>query len=344
MANSYLKTYFTVLLTILLLVGLVNLAVDPLWYGQGNLITNVNPPWNERLAKTNLLLQNPQAYDCLILGTSRATLLNSAFLQNNRCFNYAFSGGKPEELVNYAEYVKQQGISPSRVYVEIEPSGLNRRAQSRQFAEVTDPLPMYQAYLFSFDTFWLSLKTLAQDYSYARLYDHNFQVQLSEEIPRYQPEFDVENEDHLGCDPSRIQFYQSLRQIFSQAELIGFVAPVSVWRVYNMQYANGLLNCQLSGIHQLASTFDAIYDFSVPSPVTERTDNTYDGNHYYPAVFQQVAAVLEGRTTVRPETFGMKVASNSLANYQSLYQRRMRSFLARVDSDDRPELRRPSKS
>jgi hypothetical protein len=326
MATSYLKTYFGVLLIIFLVIGVVNFTVDPLWYGRGNIITKINPPWNERIAKTNLLLQNPQAYDCLILGTSRATLLSSSFLQHNRCFNYSFSGGKPEELVNYSEYVKRKNFEPVKIYVEIEPDSLNRKSEVKPFREVADPIPMYQAYLFSFNTFWLSLKTLLGQYSYARVYDQNFQVQLSEDIPRYDPEFDIENEDHLGCDPNRLQFYQSLRQLFPQAVLVGFVAPVSAWRVYNTQYANGLLNCQLANIHQLTDLFDQLYDFSVPSAITERTDNTYDGNHYYPAVFKRIAAVLEGRTT----GFGINVENYALADYKALYQNRMRAFLAEV--------------
>lgn len=326
MATSYLKTYFAVLLVIFLVIGLVNFTVDPLWYGRGNLITKINPPWNERIAKTNLLLQNPQAYDCLILGTSRATLLNSSFLQHNRCFNYAFSGGKPEELLNYSEYVKRKHIEPIKVYVEIEPDSLNRKSEIEPFREVADPLPMYQTYLFSFNTFWLSLKTLTGQYDYARVYDQNFQVQLAEDIPRYDPELDIENEDHLGCDPTRLQFYQSLRQLFPKATLIGFVAPVSAWRVYNTQYANGLLNCQLASIHQLTDVFDQLYDFSVPSAITERTDNTYDGNHYYPAVFQRIAAVMEGRAT----GFGFNVEDYALADYKTLYQNRMKAFLAEI--------------
>jgi hypothetical protein len=331
MIRSYLKLYFTVLLTILLAVGLLNCLIDPLWYGKGNQLTGVNPPWNERIAKTNLFLQDAQSYDCLLLGTSRATLLNTTFLQNNHCFNYAFSGGKLEELVNYAAYIQQKQVHPVKVYVEIEPSSLNRRSQARTFAAVTDPAPRYQTYFFSLNTFWLSLKTIFQLYPYARLYGPNFQVQLSEDIPRYEPEFSVENEDHKGCAPRRIQLYQRLQQIFPEASWVGFVAPVSAWRVYNEQYANGLLACQLQGIHQLSGFFDAIYDFSVPSVLTQKTNNTYDGNHYYPAVFQTVADVLEGRQT----EFGVNVNQYALSEYQTLYKRGIQAFLARLDEEER---------
>lgn len=327
MMNSYLKLYFAVLVTIILAIGSFNLLIDPLWYRNGNQITGINLPWNERISKTNLFLQNPKAYDCLLLGTSRTTLLNSSYLQNNRCFNYAFSGGKLEELVNYAEYIKQKGFNPVKVYIEIEPASFNRRSKVQSFEKVKDPMPLYQAYFFSLDTFWLSFRSLFNLYDYARLYDRDFQVKLADDIPRYQPELEVENADHKGCDPDRSQFYQRLKQTFADASIVGFVAPVSVWRVYNTQYANGLLDCQLSELHALSQSFDRIYDFSVPSAMTEKTDNTYDGNHYYPAVFRKVAAVLEGRRS----GFGIEVGQYSLADYKALYARTMQEFLARVD-------------
>lgn len=331
MIKAYLKIYFTLLLVIVLTIGVFNCVVDPLWYGKGNRLTGVNPPWNERIAKTNLLLQNPKAYDCLLLGTSRSTLLNTAFLQNNRCFNYSFSGGKLEELVNYAEYIQQKHLNPTKVYVEIEPSSLNRRSQPREFTKVTDPAPFYETYFFSLNTFWLSLKTVLGLYPHTRLYNQSFQVQLSEDTPDYEPEFSVENKDHKGCDPKRVEFYQRLKQIFPEASLVGFVAPVSAWRVYNTQYANGLLECQLNGIHQLSAFFDAVYDFSIPSALTEKTDNTYDGNHYYPAVFQTVAAVLEGRQS----EFGLNVDQYALNEYKARYKSGIRAFLARRDEEER---------
>ena len=54
----------------------INLLVDPLWHGAGNQLTHVNYAFNERLSKINLYLQRLGQYDCLILGSSRTTLLD----------------------------------------------------------------------------------------------------------------------------------------------------------------------------------------------------------------------------------------------------------------------------
>lgn len=321
---KYLKTYFAVVLTLLFTIGLINILVDPLWYFQGNQITGINPPWNERIAKTNLFLNHHQNYDCLLLGTSRSTLFNTELLKQNHCFNYSFSGGKIEEYVTYLTYLRNQGIQPEKIYIEIELSSFNRREEPRIFDAVSDTLPAYRSYFFSGNVLQLSIRTLIQAYEFSRLYDQNFRGMLSDTIPDFEPEFSTESEPR-ECDPKRIEFLQKLREIFPEASFVGFAAPLSGWYVFNDSYVSGLLDCQLAGIHQVASLFDQVYDFTVPSAITTRTDNTYDGNHYYPRVYRQVAKTLEGK----PSDFGIYVNALSLSDYQALYWDRFNQFLAR---------------
>lgn len=328
--KAYLRIYALTVLILLLIVGSINFAIDPLWYAGGNQVSHLNPPWNERITKTNLLLNHAQDYDCVLLGTSRSTLFDTAELKQNRCFNYSFSGGKLEEFVNYAKYLKEKGIEPQKLYVEVELDSFDRRRNPRSFPAVTDPLPWYRAYFFSADVLQLSLRTLTQDYDFARLYDRTFRGILSDDIPTYEPEFSNQQKPK-SCDPDRISFYQQLKQTFPNTQLIGFIAPVSAWFVYNNSYSPSLLDCQLAGIYQAAALFDAMYDFAVPSAITSRTDNTYDGNHYYPIVYQQVASVLEGRTA----NFGVNIKQLALSDYQALYKQQIKTFLTQVGEVDR---------
>src|SRR6516225_898321 len=53
----------------------VNCLVDPLWYLHGNVLTKINYPFNERLAAMIRFLPGLADYDCVIFGTSRASLL-----------------------------------------------------------------------------------------------------------------------------------------------------------------------------------------------------------------------------------------------------------------------------
>src|SRR5207302_4197875 len=84
----------------------VNCLVDPLWYVRGNVLTGINYPFNERLAKIIRLLPRLKDYDCLILGTSRATLLPEESIADRQCFNLAISDGQVSEQLFYADYLR----------------------------------------------------------------------------------------------------------------------------------------------------------------------------------------------------------------------------------------------
>ncbi|WGV27399.1 hypothetical protein [Halotia branconii] len=331
---GYFKTYFTVVGVLLSSVGAINLAIDPLWYFNGNKLTHVNRAFNERLTKTNLLLHsNRQKYDCLIFGSSRVTLLNSKLFKNNHCFNYSFSAGRAEEFAKYAAYAKNKGVNPKTVYVGID--AFNFIIDDRplkQNVEVAEPKPIYQSYLLSFETLEFSLKTIAGIWntSEVRFYDQFFQGRVSKHTSHYKPKFSDKSYKQK-CEFSRIPYYTKIQQIFPNAKIISYVPPISAWKVFNDSYARGLLDCQLAGIYQVAKSFDVTYDFSYPSKLTTRTDNTYDGSHYYPNVNDQIAKVLEGEQT----NLGIRVNQYSLNEYQQFHRTKLKEFLQKQGEESR---------
>jgi hypothetical protein len=82
----------------------VNCLVDPLWYLRGNVLTEINYPFNERLSKLIRFLPRMNDYDCMIFGTSRATLLPEEQAKGYRCFNMAVSDGQASEHLLFADY------------------------------------------------------------------------------------------------------------------------------------------------------------------------------------------------------------------------------------------------
>ena len=96
----------------------VNCLVDPLWYLRGNVLTGVNYPFNERLSKIIYFLPRMQNYDCIIFGTSRATLLPEEKIEGYHCFNMAFTDGQASEYQLYAQYLRQRGFAPRLLIVD----------------------------------------------------------------------------------------------------------------------------------------------------------------------------------------------------------------------------------
>jgi len=80
----------------------VNCLIDPLWYLRGNVLTGINYPFNERLAAIIRFLPRQQEYDCIILGTSRASLLPDENIQGYHCYNLSFSDGQASEYLRLA--------------------------------------------------------------------------------------------------------------------------------------------------------------------------------------------------------------------------------------------------
>src|SRR6185437_1819466 len=75
----------------------VNCLVDPLWYLRGNVLTGVNYAFNERLAAINRFLPRLGEYDCVIFGSSRASLLPDENIEGYHCYNLSFSDGNAPE-------------------------------------------------------------------------------------------------------------------------------------------------------------------------------------------------------------------------------------------------------
>jgi hypothetical protein len=58
-------------------------------------------------------------YDCVIFGTSRATLLPEDKATEYRCFNLAISDGQASEYLIYADYLLKRGFAPRLLIVDI---------------------------------------------------------------------------------------------------------------------------------------------------------------------------------------------------------------------------------
>lgn len=331
-SKNYLRTYFSILIIFLSGTLAINWLVDPLWFNQGNRLSNRNFPFDERDSKTRLLSNvDTSQYDCIIFGSSRATLLRESNFSPETCFNYAFSGGKAEEFLHYAKYAKAQQLDPKVVYIGIDAMNFKTDEKTVDTEPVNLP-PLYRAYL-SIDVLRFSLRALIKDDLWPRYYDSEraFEVAVRENLPPYEPEFEIEHSSYT-CNSDRVDVYREIVAEFPEAQIIGFVPPVSAWHVVNRFYYYGnLMDCYFDALDQLSNEFDALYDFSAPSVVTQDPNNSYDSNHYYPAIQNQIADMIQGASL----TFGMDVKGSTVERYRSDYLNAVETFL--IDSG-KPEL------
>jgi len=313
-----------------------NYLVDPLWHFQGNQVTGKNFAFNERQAKINLLLSDPEKYDCLIFGSSRATLLPPDSLLPHRCFNFSFSGGQIEEFIAFATYLAQQGIRPSLIIVGVD--GFNFLAGERDPSSIPDyiskqgePPGFLEDYL-SIDSLLMSLRTLDDDSPLPRYYDAQFVAQIKSDAPQFQPNRSLEAEGLRRADADQRQKrayapkvsarYQQLSRIFPGAQTIAYVPPISAWHIEDMK-KNGVLDGYLLALHTTATLLPVFIDFSIPSSITWNTDNTYDGSHYVPQVNHTIGKALLAGEAVE---WGITPKSLSFESYRKHYQTALGQF------------------
>lgn len=327
----YLRTYLGLLPILLASTLLVNLLLDPLWYGRGNRLEAKNFPFDERLSKTIWLSKTKaKGYDCLIFGSSRATLLRESLFADSTCFNYAFSAGTADEFLKYARYAKAQGLRPKTIYLGIDASNFKQSVSTADTSSIV-LTPMYKAYL-SFDLLQFSLRyILGQDMG-PRYYNsqHEFESEVVKDLPPYQPEFDVRKSDQL-CDAEKVDVYREIADEFPEAKVVGFVSPVSSWYMVNFFYHYGnVLDCYFDAVYQLSQEFESVYDFSIPSDITANPANSYNTDHYYPKIQDQVAIAIQGDVLA----FGIDVDNYSEEEYRSMYLTAIEGFLSDADRED----------
>ena len=331
--RRHLALFFATVLIGLSAVLAINAAVDPLWYWRGNIVTGENFAFNERFAKLNQFLRAPESYDCLIFGSSRATLLDQTQIENYRCANLAFSAGVVSEFVAVARYLKAQGFSPKLVIVGVDAFNFWRDMEPTlpDFVKRGQPPPGWISTYLSMSALSFSLRTLVDDSPFPRIYDKNLIGRVDEDAPTYVPprlgnmvvkprEFDV----------SRQEYYIELRAIFPHARYVGYVPPISAWNTAEDLYLTGHIDEYLVAMKAIAGRFDALYDLSVPSEITMDPDYTYDGDHYRAAVNAVVADILQGQS----HRFGIEIRGVTLAQYTRIYDDAFKGFLRSIRLDN----------
>lgn len=324
-------------------IAAINWAIDPLWYSHGNILTGKNFAFNERITKTNLFLRTKDVadYDCIILGSSRVTALRASEFSDSSCFNYALKGGEIPDFVNYANFIKDEGIEPKIVYVGVD--GLNfvekdrTKGQSSVITNLQTKSPL-EAYLSADVLLFSTMTLLGVSPDPGGYYDRNFEAADFTNSPIYSPDF-YPPASSQRCDLAAVESFKSLQELFPNAKFVGYVPPRSAWSMVNDTYGRGLMDCDLTAFYQLSQSYDAMYDFSIPSEVTQNPDNTFDGSHYSVEVNDRIAKILQGETE---ENFGIRVDRYSFEEYRKIYRQKLRDFLAAHDRldlwSDRAEL------
>jgi hypothetical protein len=308
----------------------INFLVDPLWYRGGNSLTGVNFAFNERLSKLNHLLPRIKDHDCLIMGSSRATIFPEKLIHDHRCFNLAFSGGRVSEFVLYAKYLRARGFDPKLLIVGVDGFdflGPPRIPNVPDFVRTgEDPPRIFLPYL-SLDVLWFSIRTLLKLPPNHRYYDRDLTGHVWPRTHPYRPpSLSDPFPDPSDVHSERADLYLQLRQVFPGARAIGYIPPISAWTVVQFD-RTGHLDEVIAAMHRAASAFDDFFDFALPSEITKATSTTYDGSHYSEAVNAKIAATLQDEKA----THEVDWLHEEIAAIAARYHARVDEFVRKIE-------------
>ena len=303
-------------------VYLANLAFDPLWHVGGNRVTGVNYAFDERTTKLNRLRhEDLSRYDCVVFGSSRATLLDVADLEDHRCLNLAVSRGLVVEFVALARWLRDHGLDPARVIVGVDDFNWLARQRVDSLPEAVRKggfPPAWPLVYGSGSATRFTWRMIRQDHPVGRVYDADF-VCRPRSRRRYRlrdcapvPNWYVADGWPDGAAREAVsQQYAELRAVFPDAEAIGYVAPLHPdWTAPLV--LGGSAEGYLDTMYAVAQGFDRFVDFSAPHERTQNRAATYDGQHFDEATNALVAAILEGRSA---EAWGLDLKRLDRGSY-----------------------------
>lgn len=322
----------------------LHLLIDPLWYGSGNRLFEQNFPYNERFSKAILFHRDPTRYDCVILGSSRTTLLDASEIEGHSCFNFSVSNGNVGE---YEEFVRYAGSKTDLRLVVLGVDAFNFSdhglggALPEFVRSGTDPPNFFESYL-SLDVLSFSLSALVSREHRTRYYDADFVCNVMSGQGPFEPALKIDPSHDFGglaasptntvgpFFPSRAHgLVDRIRSEHPSIRLVGYVPPLSAHFLAHVQSA-GNLDGYLESIWNASRGFDAFFDFSFPSELTTDVRNTYDGSHFFRSVNDRVAEVLsESRVRGEPG-IALELHSMTERDYFDAFKTALDAFIERT--------------
>ena len=324
-SSKYLTIIFLFIIIVLSAVLAINIIIDPLWYFGGNKLNAKNLLFNERLSKINDFFSSQKNYDCLIFGNSRSTFLKPSLLDGYSCYNFSFSGGMVEELVEYANYLKKY-VEPKLIIVSVDYANtfLSKKLDGVPDFVLKDEAP--DNFLFNYlslSTLRFSYRTLLDNSPLPRLYDDKLEVYIIDSPPKYKvPKcIDLSEEQESFFDET-IALYTELVSIFPNAMTIGYIPPISAWTFakYFLRDEETYKNF----IFAVYPLFDEFYDYSAPNFITTDPSKTYDGSHFDVATNEAILKEIMSKDLV----FGEKINDNSVIDYVNSIKYKVQSFMS----------------
>lgn len=315
-----------------------NVLSDPFWHFGGNKIVPRNFPFNERLSKLTYIQDRAQNYDCLILGSSRVTLLDPQKIEGYTCFNLAIAAGRAPEALAFARYVKPMMPDLKLVIVGVAEANFwtdTFKPVIPDFVTENGKPPSFWKQYSTMSTTLFSLRTLFVLKPSKRYYDKNLSCHTTPGLGHFNPSTD--KSIHLldvDYDPGHADsWYGPIKALFPDIRTIGYAPPRTAWFTTRMMI-NGTLPAYVDGIKRVSDIFGEFYEYSIPGGDNNDPTATHNGSHFYGPTNAKVADHMNraiNGAAVADQPFGYPVHRHSQDELMALYKAQIADFAANHD-------------
>ena len=309
-----------------------------------------NFTFNERISKSVWLDRNQSNFDCLILGSSRTTLIDVRDIPKYRCFNYSVGGGSLADSLHLARFAGQKITSLTTVFVSVDDfnwirsSALDLSKPSPFSLDIQAKLSPFK-YYFGLSALGMSVRTLLDSPPTPRYYARDFSIQVRADAPRLAdgkprealavPHLsDAQIKKNVSVVSDAIE---GIRAIFPRCRLVGFV-PFTFKGIITANLDEIGVDRYMEAQSLIASSFDDFYDFSIVSNVTTDPSSTYDGSHFFPNVnavlIRQMVLQEESDISMRINT-GTRLMPDFFSRYRARLTGMPVQLVPPVSQDDR---------
>lgn len=334
--RNYLHIMIFTAMFILFIIGLFNFIMDPLWnFSHSHALNNLQKGFDERQQKINKIQHQPFMYNALLLGSSRAVLLDQNKLNSKgvSVFNFATSLSMPQEYRDYVNFAKKKQNNEFKyLFLELDFYGTNKNNKrlinytGANEINVTKECCYRWKTLFSFSTLKYSLNNLvravlrkASHRSYRRdnvaLTDKYTEEEVKHNVEKITLDKAVGMENYIYNDGYK-DVLETLKSENNQTTLIVFTSPVSS-HYLDLLFEAGLWDDYARWLHDIVSVFGEVYHFMDYNTVTkEYTRYFLDYHHVYPKVQGMMASKILGKSDDNiPRDFGELLNGKNLDPY-----------------------------
>lgn len=321
---------------ILFIIGLFNFIMDPLWnFSHSHTLNNLQKGFDERQQKINKIQHQPFMYNALLLGSSRAVLLDQNKLNSKdlSVFNFSTSLSMPQEYRDYVNFAKKKQSKEFKyLFLELDFYGTNKNNKylinytGAKEINVTKECCYRWKTLFSFSTLRHSLNNIARvvlrkafHRSYRRdnvaLTDKYTEEVVKQNIKKITLDNAVGMENYVYNDRYS-DVLETLKSENNQTNFLVFTSPVSS-HYLDLLFEAGLWDEYTKWLHDIVSVFGGVYHFMDYNTVSKEYAHYFlDYHHVYPEVQGMMASKILGKSDVNiPSDFGQFLNRKNLKSY-----------------------------